>query len=235
MPNPKVCAICGWRKATTKDHLPPRGVFARPLPINMRTVPACADCNNGASMADERFRVYLAAITTYFNDDATRLWKEGVVNTLKKNRRLTREFAEAVRDRVRIEVRPGVIEERMRIVMPVSAYKPVIARIVRGLYYHHFDRALGMRNNVDVHMLTGIPDEFYAIANDWRGGDVGGQQFVYRYAYLDQIRTFWVLQFFESHWAWAETYAENGQPISPEGVAENDPLEGDMPVPEVEV
>lgn len=213
MPNPKVCAICGYRQATTKDHLPPRSVFPKPLPMNTRTVPACSECNNGANQQDERFRVYLAAATTYFNDDATRAWKEGAMRTLEKNLRLRREFDSRLKEKVRVEVRPGEFEERIRIEVPVSAYAPVIERIVRGLFYHHFGRALGTRNKCQVEMLTGIPDEFYAIAKDWHGGDVGGQMFVYKYAYMDDVRSFWVLQFFEAHWVWVETYPGDDKPM----------------------
>lgn len=216
MPNPKVCAICGWRKATTKDHLPPRGVFPKPLPVQMRTVPACSECNNGAAQSDERFRMYLAAMTAHFNDDATRLWREGVMRTLANNQRLQRELAAAMRNTVAVEVRPGVFEDRIRIVMPVAAYNPTIERIIRGLYYHHFEKALGSRGSVAIELLYRIPDEAYeAVAADgWQGGDVGGQQFVYRFAYVDDIRTVWILQFFETTWAFAETYPVGGKRLS---------------------
>lgn len=93
MPNPKLCAICGYMVATTRDHVPPKAVFPRPLPIVMITVPACAGCNNGAAHQDERFRIYLGATTAYFHDEATRLWKEESIRTLQKNARLMREFA----------------------------------------------------------------------------------------------------------------------------------------------
>jgi hypothetical protein len=38
--------------ATTRDHLPPQGLFAKGMP-NKPWVPSCLDCNRGASKDDE--------------------------------------------------------------------------------------------------------------------------------------------------------------------------------------
>ena len=50
------CAYCGQLTGTTKDHIPPRSIFLRPLPKNLPTVRACRACNAGASDEDEYFR-----------------------------------------------------------------------------------------------------------------------------------------------------------------------------------
>jgi hypothetical protein len=50
------CAYCGQLTGTTKDHVPPRSLFLRPLPKDLPTVRACASCNAGASEDDEYFR-----------------------------------------------------------------------------------------------------------------------------------------------------------------------------------
>lgn len=214
MPNPKLCAICGYTQATTRDHIPPKGVFPKPLPVIMLTVPACAGCNNGASEVDERFRLYLAAQTAHFQDDATRLWKKRALRSLQSNKKLMREFARNVGARVQIRGSDGAIEERLPLQWPVSAYVPVIERMVRGLFYHHFDSVLGKRGKCDIHMLHEIPQTFHDATNGWIGGDVGGQIFVYRFAKLDDIRSYWIFQFFDSHWATAETYPADGEPIA---------------------
>ncbi len=54
-----VCVFCGVRDGTTKDHVPPKGMFPPPRP-NLITVPACVTCNGGASEIDERFRTMLS-------------------------------------------------------------------------------------------------------------------------------------------------------------------------------
>jgi hypothetical protein len=46
------CAFCR-KPASTRDHVPPKGLFGQPLPSNLITVPACRDCNAGAGQDDE--------------------------------------------------------------------------------------------------------------------------------------------------------------------------------------
>lgn len=203
MPNPKLCAICGWAQATTNDHIPPRGVFPRPLPPSMITVPACVQCNNGSSVQDERFRVYLAMATSYYNTEATRLWKEQALRTLDSNQKLRREVMESIQLlQDTPKTRPGV-----PFLWPISAYKPTIERIVRGLYWHHFGVALGRRVACEIDMLDALPASFIDDSSDWETLGVGDGIFAYRFvrATENPLYSVWVLQFFESHWALVKT------------------------------
>ena len=47
-----VCAYCGQR-ATTRDHVPPKILFAKPLPSDMLTVPSGVECNRKYQLHDE--------------------------------------------------------------------------------------------------------------------------------------------------------------------------------------
>ena len=49
-----ICIYCGKREGTTKDHVPPKGLFPVPRP-NMVTVPCCEQCRKGQSLDDEYF------------------------------------------------------------------------------------------------------------------------------------------------------------------------------------
>lgn len=155
MANPKLCAICGYMEATTKDHVPPRAIFPKPLPVQMVTVPACAQCNNGANHEDERFRIYLGATTAHFHDDATRLWQEESMRTLRANKRLMKEFAGNVDPDNIVQKPDGTMGIPIR--WPVSAYAPVITRMARGLFYHHYKEILGRRASIAVEMLDALP------------------------------------------------------------------------------
>ncbi len=44
MKPPLLCYLCG-KPATTKDHVPPKTLFAPPRPHNLITLPCCAECN----------------------------------------------------------------------------------------------------------------------------------------------------------------------------------------------
>ena len=52
-PKSNICVICGTPPAVTVDHVPPKCLFKGVANAQLRTVPACAICNNGASSDDE--------------------------------------------------------------------------------------------------------------------------------------------------------------------------------------
>lgn len=211
MPNPRLCAICGFREASTRDHIPPRGVFPRPLPVRMITVPACRECNNGAADQDEAFRTYLAAATAHYHDRATQVWHEQAMRSLQKNQRLQREF---IRNLPTGGAPITLPDGRTGIPLqwPVRVYSPVLERMARGLYFHHQARALGCAAACEVNMLAALPERFHEMTDPWPGGEVGDQVFTYRYAILDGLRSYWIFQFFRSHWGTVETFPKDEGP-----------------------
>jgi hypothetical protein len=58
------CAYCP-APATTQDHIPPQGMFAKGMP-NKPWVPACLSCNSGASLDDE----YMQRLSMLWGADA---------------------------------------------------------------------------------------------------------------------------------------------------------------------
>jgi hypothetical protein len=58
------CAYCA-AQATTEDHTPPKGIFAKGMP-NKPWVPACRACNSGASLDDQ----YMQRLSMLWGADA---------------------------------------------------------------------------------------------------------------------------------------------------------------------
>jgi len=54
------CAYCSETADLTRDHIPPKSLFRKPLPDDLITVPCCLTCNNGRSKDDEYFRLALS-------------------------------------------------------------------------------------------------------------------------------------------------------------------------------
>ena len=57
------CIICGVREGSTKDHLPPKGLFPKSREIenpNFLTYRVCEPCNGGSKDSDYLLGVYLA-------------------------------------------------------------------------------------------------------------------------------------------------------------------------------
>lgn len=53
------CVYCGKIRKLTKDHIPPKNLFAEPRPSDLVTVPCCERCNGKASLDDEYFRIMI--------------------------------------------------------------------------------------------------------------------------------------------------------------------------------
>jgi hypothetical protein len=137
---PQTCVLCGQRPPTTMDHVPPKVLFVPPRP-RLITVPACQICNGGASEAEEKFRVYVSVrdgVNTLASMD---FWKQGGLRTVKNNNRLLRELTSGTPLFLR-SPSTGRFESLRTFKWPRTAHDPVIKKITRGLYYHHFGSAL---------------------------------------------------------------------------------------------
>ena len=53
----RLCIYCQINPADTVDHVPPKGLFKEPRPVDLIIVPACSTCNNSFSKDDEYFRI----------------------------------------------------------------------------------------------------------------------------------------------------------------------------------
>jgi len=53
--NSTSCMYCGERPGPTRDHVPPKGLFPKPRPANLVTVPCCEECRTTQTLDDEYF------------------------------------------------------------------------------------------------------------------------------------------------------------------------------------
>jgi len=79
-----VALIAGVNR--TVDHVPPKGLFSKPRPNNLLTVPACLSCNNSKSDDDEFFRL-LATMGVNRTPEAERVYEQRTLpNKIRKGR-----------------------------------------------------------------------------------------------------------------------------------------------------
>ena len=133
----KACVYCGADDASERDHVPPRGMFLRPHPTNLITVPSCRRCNLGFSKDDEYFRAMMLMRREIAADAKTQPLLATLWRSLKRPqaRGLAKRLVESVRD---FEVwssggsflgtAPGYTVDQTRIAT-------VLTRITRALYY----------------------------------------------------------------------------------------------------
>jgi hypothetical protein len=202
------CAICGINEATTRDHVPPKGIFSRPLPRDLITIPACEGCNRSTSQLDEQFRVHLSLRVGIDDSDASRFWKKEALRTVKHNRRLRESLVQSMQ-RVVLRTPWGIITGTATLGgWPVDVHDPLIEKIVRGLYFRHFGEVLRDRVLVEVNPLESFNDE---ISQIWTGlpgaGNAGGERFLYRYgrALEDPLQSIWMLAFYKKYFVSSRT------------------------------
>jgi len=199
----QICAICGIRKAVTKDHVPPRGIFVKPRPNNLIKVPACVPCNNRASDLDERFRVYLVLHVGGSGGAGEELFTKEALRTIRHNKKLNRKILQGMAP-VNLTTPGGVIYDRgYRVRWDSEAHDKVAERMIRGLYYHHYNEILGKKAYVKVQWLRSITDEMAKMIEGWGKHSFGKGEVAYRYgraeeSLLDSISIF---QFYGAHWA----------------------------------
>lgn len=198
----QLCAICGVQPATTRDHVPPRGIFPRPRP-NLITVPACFPCNNRGSSHDEAFRVYLNLHVGVEHPSSQVLFHNETLRTLRANRRLLREI-NAQSDPIWFTTPSGIVWGRgRRVLWNSNAHDAVVERTIRGLYFHHFNEILGERGSVKVQWLRSFPADVVEYMRACPIVSLGDDQFVYRYGRaVDQpLSSLWLLNFYGKHYA----------------------------------
>jgi len=194
------CYLCG-KPATTSDHIPPRGMFPKPRPNNLVTVPACYDCNNKTKLDDEYFRLVVAA-TSGDSPQSINLAKQRILPRVSDTPGLMANFLGNVqwedfysKGGIYLGRQPWCSYERPRIQI-------IIDKIIRGLFLFHTGQRLPNSFVVDdfVHNPEFEEASQRAIVSLplYRIGD--GSVFSYRYGRLNdscQFETGWFLMFYD--------------------------------------
>lgn len=144
---------CGSRKDLTRDHVPPKCLFATP-PQNAITVPSCQECNQEASKDDEYFRQNLAARRDVGDHpEASKVME-------KTYRSLRRPEAQGLKRSFLNNVDFFYFVNEMGFIEPGAGYFPdrerlgrVASRVIRGLFWHKINRRLPNHYEVDASVV----------------------------------------------------------------------------------
>jgi hypothetical protein len=214
--NTTICAICGVNLATTNDHIPPKGIFPKPRPSDLITVPACAECNNGASQFDERFMVYLSMHAGIDQDETRRLFVNHMLKTVNHNTRLRRKLLGEAKE-IELSTPSGEYAGKAHALnWDSEAHTKVIERITRGLYFHEYREILGNNAKVDVMWFEKPPDQIASITGSLPLRTVANGSFSYKHLRAEGVMpelSIWVFQFYGRHWAGAMTHPPGFNPV----------------------
>ncbi len=130
------CVLCGDNKATTNEHIPPKGIFLKPRPSNLITVPACDNCNNGSSKADEYFTVMLAIAVGHQNDHGKAFFQKARRTIRYKGNSKLQEYIRNNLLEVPVSTESGIyLGKHHAIKVNPELVKPVLIKITKGLFF----------------------------------------------------------------------------------------------------
>ena len=146
----KVCAYCGNDNPKTKDHIPPKGVFAKPLPKDLITVPCCSKCHEGTSEDDLYFRTILLTSSNLIKDEKAMKQMKHAINSLRKPKRakLAQSILNSLTEAEIVSEAGLILGKQPAIRIDHDRIERVLVRIVRGLYFKELGSPLLKSNNV---------------------------------------------------------------------------------------
>jgi hypothetical protein len=140
--NQELCAYCD-NPATTRDHVPSKKLFTPPLPADLITVPACGQCNNGASNDDEVFRNQLSIMAGSFGESAKAAERlQPTMRGIRRNKAMLARMVTGAQLVERYTPSGLYLGHGYAVSVVPGVERRVITRIVRGLYWHHFQTRL---------------------------------------------------------------------------------------------
>ena len=201
------CVYCGSTENITKDHIPPKCLFAKPLPQDLITVPSCRKCNNSASKDDEHFRNVLSASQEAGHHPDAKEVANKFVRSLQrpKAQGLKRSFLNTT-NFFYYANELDIIEPGGSYFVKLDRLERVGARIIKGLFWHHNDERLPndciMRVWVDKGLHSVDKRQmllFFQVMNE-HPFSAGKRAFKYWYKPIpeDQSTGIWVLQFYDN-------------------------------------
>lgn len=157
----KKCYLCGSKLADTRDHLFPSSLFNKPLPTNLRTLPACSECNNALSSDEEQFRVFLASGMAYENEPGFRIWNERIRPDLKGRRPRLKPLISSYIRRAQVLSKSGaLLGHTLVLEMDREIINRVLRKIAKGLYYLDTGAILPENVQILVDYANGKPERF---------------------------------------------------------------------------
>jgi len=154
----EICVLCGKRKATTKEHIPPQGLFIA-LPGEYLAVPACEECNASMKLDDEYLCQVMSAPS--HSKSGIEVWREKVAPKLPlcpKTRAGLRNGLSV--DNLNVQLFGEVCLPTLRI--DRNRASTSLRKLVAGLYWFHTREMLEPGIQLDVFFLNvaELPEHF---------------------------------------------------------------------------
>lgn len=154
---PMICVYCGSAAELTRDHIPPKALFPQPRPT-LITVPSCRACNGNASRDDEYLKVMATLRDDLASDPNVQRLIPGVLRGLARPQalRLARSIVSTAKE-VEIQTASGLsVGKGVGYDVDLVVLDRVMARTVKGLYFHHFEKPIPIGYDVRAFSFAGL-------------------------------------------------------------------------------
>ncbi len=210
--NSQECVYCGTTGCLTRDHVPPKAIFSKPLPSNLITVPACARCNSAASNDDEYFRLSLQV----------RDQMEDHPDVIRSRPTLLRSLERPQKTGMRNAIMKSIVladlvtpsglfvKKQWAIETDTERLRRVVTRIMKGLFFHrrnhrlpdHYEALVFNEESVQkwpVETLNLYNENIIKPILSQPGVTIGNQVFTFRFGFhtTDPDTTFWIFTFYQ--------------------------------------
>ena len=139
-----LCVYCQSADGGTRDHVPPRGLFPKPWPSTLVTVPCCETCRKNQSRDDEYFIRTLALHYDLGESSSVQALLPKVTRSLAypKQRAFNQSLFRSIKE-YQLAIPAGTPPRKVRTYsVDLERLKRVVTRVTVGLFSHEFGRAL---------------------------------------------------------------------------------------------
>lgn len=196
------CYLCGATTELTREHLPPKGFFPRPLPKNLITVSCCRTCNHSWHLDDAAIRAFFS-VASGRSEAGDTIWEKHVIPRTVARSPAFREYMLEHIQKVAIATPLG-IECLTAFVPPLERIERFMVRLTKGFirfYYPGYDYShsyFSVRKIPSTEKsLQMLEDALIGTRYDERGDGVVR----YRFAISDTGQSgLWFYMFYDAVW-----------------------------------
>lgn len=142
-PASQSCVFCGSPCTVTRDHVPPKGLFSKPRPNNLITVPACEKCNGGSNLDDEFMQRLAMTRPAEWNEDAQQVGWNVVRSMNRPEAKGMRQGLHKTLAPVNLFTESGLyVGSGVRMRMDGERLNRIVSKVTRGMWWEMTKRKL---------------------------------------------------------------------------------------------
>lgn len=197
------CIYCG-NLADTQEHIPAKQLFKGLTKESLITVPSCQKCNQGYQKDEDFFRQFFSGMLMDRSKYAQQLMENEVTRSIKRKPALARQMFSQMK-LVEVYTKTGIYLGKQTMYKVSNSDKSrinkVVEKIIKGLFYHHFQQLLPEDWIIRIIWITPAKDKqlgLEEIAKTLKWNIVNEEIFAYGFNFVPEtFQSIWILDFFK--------------------------------------